>query len=139
MLSAMDVLSTVLGVQCRNLALSASDLVSAARQISTLVSAENLASVPLDGAGERIIGAGIAWGLDLNVADTTTRLDNENILLVSGEIAGSTGITIRASTLRSLGAKRVEAAVLQGWCDPIEGCHRLWDISLARKAPLKAI
>lgn len=135
----MDVLSAVLGVQSRNIALSAEELVSAARQVSVLVNVENLSAVPLDRTGDKIVGAGIARGIHLNMADTTRRLDNEQVLLVSGEIAGSAGISIRASTLRSLGAKRVDAAVLGGWSEPIEGCNRLWDISPTRKPDLKAI
>lgn len=139
MLSVMDVLSAVLGVQSRNLALDAPKLVSAARQVSEIADTQCLAIVPQDKTGERIVGAGMASGLNLNLADTSARFDTMGILLVSGEIAGSAGIAIRASILRSMGAERIEVAVLNGWNDSIEGCQRLWKISHPRELRFHAV
>lgn len=139
MLRDMDVLSRVLGVQSRNLALNSADLVCAARQVSSLAIFEGLEIAPLDKTGERIIGAASASRFEFKLANITTRLDQKNILLVAGEIAGPSGIALRASIILSMGARRVDAAVLGGWDAPIDGCHRLWSISLPAEASLQAI
>ncbi len=129
--TCQDLLSQVCWVQTRNSTLSSEELRRAAGILSEVAVAEGLRLMPVDEAGDRLIGAALAVRDDLPLVDSSRRLDGEDILLVTGHVAGAVGVALKASLARALGAMRVEAAILGGWNAGIADCERVWNIAPA--------
>lgn len=139
MLSHVDDLNAlvqrVLYAQTQNTVLMGDDLTVATVDLARIAHEhDDAALVAADQAGERIIGAATVLHPAISApADLSRRLDGRNILLVSGVIAGPIGLMQSAARLRSLGAKAVHAAVLDGWDETIPGIDSLFP--LCRQAP----
>lgn len=88
----------------------------------------------VDAAGERIIGAAMTLtDQPVKVFDYTHSFpDRSKCLLVGGFIAGPVGVADAAAAVIAAGATRVQAAVLGGWSDPIDGVARVRDLGRQR-------
>ena len=131
-----DLLSQVYWAQTRNSTLSSEELRRAADLLAEVAQGEELRLMPVDESGDRLIGAALARRDDLPLVDSSRRLDGEDVLLVTGHVAGAVGIALKASFARALGAVRVDAALLGGWSEAITGCERVWDIAPPPVTPL---
>ena len=127
--TCQDLLSQVCWAQTRNSTLSSHELRRAADRLAEVAVGEGLRLMPVDEAGDRLIGAALAASDLLSLVDASRRLDGEDILLVTGHVAGAVGVSLKASMARALGAVRVEAAILGGWSAGITNCERVWNIS----------
>lgn len=131
MLTGVDDLNTlvqrVLYAQSHNAVLQGLDLAVATEDLARLAREHGDAElVAADAAGDRIIGAATVLHPGLNApADVSRRLDGRSVLLVSGVVAGPVGLMQTATRLRSLGARAVHAAVLDGWDEAIPGIDDL--------------
>lgn len=129
MATRQDLLSQVCWAQTRNSTLSNDELRRAADLLTEVALGEGLRLMPVDESGDRLIGAALACRDGLPLVDSSRRLDGEEVLLVTGHVAGAVGIALKASLARALGAVRVDAALLGGWGETIAGCERVWDIA----------
>jgi hypothetical protein len=65
----------------------------------------------------------------LEVFDYTAPFpDCATCLLVGGTIAGPVGVAEAAATVTRAGARRVEAAIIGGWPEPIPGIARIREL-----------
>lgn len=124
-----SLLSQVCAAQSRNSTLSDEPLRGAASRLARIAITERMHLMPVDQTGDRLVGAALAAHDGLALVDASFRLDGQKILLVAGHLAGSIGVSLRATVARKLGAVHVEAASLGGWADHIQGCARVWDIA----------
>lgn len=124
-----DLLSQVCWAQTRNSTLSSDELRRAANLLAEVATCEGLRLMPVDEAGDRLIGAALASRDDLPLVDASHRLDGQNVLLVAGHLAGAVGVALKASLARALGAVRVDAAIIGGWPAGISDCEQVWDIA----------
>lgn len=115
-----EVPNGLISVQRCNSLLAGERLRSAARALSVIPRRAGTVVVPSDDAGHRILGAALALDANLVPGDRTKRYDCP-VLLVGGYLAGPVGVAQAASLARSLGATRVEAAILGGWNAAIPG------------------
>lgn len=129
MATCRNLLAQVHWAQTRNSTLAGDELRVAAELLAGVAEGQKFRLMPVDETGERLIGATLVTRDDLPLVDASHRLDGENVLLVTGHLAGVVGVALKASLARSLGAVGVDAAVLGGWSEGIAGCGRVWDIS----------
>lgn len=124
-----DFLSQVYSAQTLNSTLANEDLREAAESLIDVAVGEAWRLMPVDEAGDRLIGAALVTRFDLSLVDASRRLDGQRVLLVTGHLAGAVGVALKATLAHALGATRVDAAVLGGWAEGIPGCERVWDIT----------
>jgi hypothetical protein len=129
MATCRDLLAQVCWAQTRNSTLASGELRVAAELLADVAEGEGFRLMPVDETGDRLIGAALVSRDDLPLVDASHRLDGEDVLLVTGHLAGAVGVSLKASLARALGAVRVDAAVLGGWSAGIAGCERVWDIA----------
>jgi hypothetical protein len=127
-----ELLSRVCWAQTHNSTLSSDELRRAADLLAEVAASEGLRLMPVDEAGDRLIGAALVARDDLPLVDASRRLDGEYVLLVAGHVAGAVGVALKASLARALGAVRVDAAILGGWSAGITDCERVWNIARMR-------
>ena len=125
---ATNLLAGVLEAQTRNSLLAGDGLLGAARALVEVLRGRGFVALPSDSVGDRILGAALLQDPNLTLVDRSFRFDGCRVLLVAGHISGDAGISTRARSARTLGAVRVEVALLSGWTDPIEGCDAVWAI-----------
>lgn len=91
----------------------------------------------VDGAGERTVGAPLFADDRIRTDDSSQCLDDESVLPVSGHIAGTTGIALKADMARSLGALHVRALILRETCIDILGCNRITTLLTRRHTNIR--
>jgi len=125
-----ELLWSVLNAQRANATLSGGELRAAAQDLAHIWSTTRSVLMAFDAVGERIIGAAMAIsGQSLEVFDYTGPFpDRATCLLVGGTIAGPVGIVEAAAAVTRAGARRVEAAIIRGWPEPIPGVVRIRQI-----------
>jgi hypothetical protein len=117
-----DMLTRLMAVQRRNASLTGPDLAAAASAVARLAREHRAVVLAADGTGDRIVGAALAaHSNDVVAADTTARLSDQVVLVVSGAVAGPVGLSQVAARLRSLGASALHAGVLDGADQAISG------------------
>lgn len=130
---APSLLSRICEAQTKNAALTGEDLHAAARDLSLLATGTRRVLLAVDGIGERLIGVALVQGHDVHAVEASRHLDGLDVLLVAGHVAGTTGIAMKAELARSLGARSVEVATLDGLALPISGCDRVLQVSPRRR------
>jgi hypothetical protein len=129
-----ELLWTALDAQSANASLSGRDLRSAAEELLRLHTPGRTVLMAVDAAGERIIGAAMTLtDQPVEVFDYTHSFPaRSTCLLVGGFIAGPVGVADAAAAVIGAGATRVQAAVIGGWSDPIDGVARVRNLGRQR-------
>lgn len=129
-----ELLWNVLETQRANATFSGPALRAAAEDLPEAKPAGHTVLMAFDAAGERIIGAAMALGDgNLEIFDYTgTFPDRATCLLVGGFIAGPVGLADAAAAVIEAGARRVEAVIVGGPTDPVDGVARIRHIGQAR-------
>lgn len=125
-----ELLATVLDAQRANATLQGAELRAAAEGLARVRTSGRTLLMAFDCAGERIIGAAMALGgVVVKVFDYTSEFPaGASCLLVGGFVAGPVGAAAAAAAVAEAGAVSVEAAILGGWSQPIEGVARVWSL-----------
>lgn len=121
MTGSSNMLYEVFEAQTLNSTLAGESLRRAGHEIAALALARNLNVLAADQAGERLVGAALLADERVRPVDISCRLDDQSVLVVSGHVAGPTGLTQKAYSARALGAVHVEAAVLGTCCEGVGG------------------
>lgn len=129
-----EVLWSVLDAQRANATLSGSELRAAAERLADIGVRQQMVLMAFDATGERILGAMLALtSVNLAVYDYTSEFpENSACLLVGGYVAGPIGIADAAAAASGAGAARVEAAILGGWRDSVQGVTCIRDLGDAQ-------
>ena len=121
-----DLLISVLDAQSANATFSGSVLRAAANQVTALAVQPGVRFMAFDAAGERILGAAIAVHGDLPLFDYTSPFPSRGTcVLVGGFLAGPVGLADAAAAIRAVGARRVEAVVVDGPMGSVPGVGRI--------------
>jgi hypothetical protein len=120
------VLDRIIRAQARNALLNSDDLTAAAHALAEQATRTAAEVTAADSTGERLIGeAAVLHPAVVRPADTTSNLNGQTVLLVSGAIVGAVGLSQQAKSLRSLGATHVHAVILDGWDGEVPGCETI--------------
>ena len=132
MVGTPSLLDRICEAQTRNTTLAGDNLRAAACDLSLLARGTRRGLLAVDETGERLIGATLVLGRGVYAVEASRRLDGLDVLLVAGHLAGTTGIAMKAELARSLGARSVEVATLEGLGSPVSGCDRVHQVSPGR-------
>jgi hypothetical protein len=122
-------LAQVCDVQMRNSYLVGEKLRDAEREIAALAARDGCAVMAADEAGERLVGAALVADERVRPVDVSRRLDGQSVVIVAGFVAGPAGIALKTSVAPSLGAVRVDAAVLGSQIRKVDGCDHVRPIT----------
>ncbi|MBD7980218.1 hypothetical protein [Oerskovia merdavium] len=118
---ATNLLAGVLEAQTRNSLLAGDDLLRAAQDLVEALSTRRHLVMASDSVGDRVLGAALLLEPSIPLADRSSHFNGAHVMLVAGHISGDARMSMRACSVRALGALRVEAAMLTHWGEPIEG------------------
>lgn len=134
---ATNLLEGVLEAQTRNSLLAGDELLHAARALIEVLGKQRFTAMSSDSTGGRILGAALLLEPSLGLGDQSHRFDGCTVMLVAGHVSGDARVSLRAKSVRALGATEVHVALLSRWTSVIGGCDQVWHIGSER--PLRAL
>ena len=130
--SREDLIASIYAAQRHAGSFRGDALLAAAEAAGRLAIDNGWLLIAADSSGERIVGTATTV-VECALVDTSRRLDDVDVLVVAGMIAGPYGVLETAARSRSMGARAVHCFYVGGWSGDLDGVdtvHRFADASI---------